>query len=207
MRRGRTLSVRVVCAAMICLAGCSSSATKQSESTTTSRAPTSPASSNTTITGSTDTPTSSASTTSKSVATSVTIRESSVATTEPAASGSMMVSGSVTDTLSQSPTTTGKCRPLSGEVVGAALFGGSTGRYIVAVHLPAGTFTFPTTGVESIVLTSAADNKNVWVISKEQPSAKGTASLDGTHATVDVDLVPGASSTLGPLHLKGSLDC
>jgi len=120
-----------------------------------------------------------------------------------------VLSGSVTDTLSQEPTTTGKCRTVGAQTIGAALFGGNTGGYIVQIQLPAGaTTTFPTTGPESIVLTSAADTTQVWIISKAQTTGTGTATLNGTHVTIDADLVPATpDSTLGPIHISGDFDC
>lgn len=146
--------------------------------------------------------------TSASVAVPATTTASGVGSETPAATGAMVLSGSVTDTLSQAPTTTGKCRPTGGSITGAALFGGSTGSYIVQIRMPIGSTTFPTTGQESISLTNGADTTKVWFISNKQTTAQGTASLDGTRATVDVDLVPsGSNTTIGPVHLTGTFDC
>ncbi len=171
----------VACVSLVGLAACGSSASKQ-VATTTPNAPTS--------------------------SSAGPVVASSSVTSAPAASGVMVLSGAVTDSLSQAPTTTGKCRTVGKATTGAALFGGATGGYIVQITMPVGVTTFPTTGPESIVLTAAADTTKVWIITKVQATTKGSATLTGVHATIDADLEPSKSgSATGSVHLSGQFDC
>lgn len=198
--------VSVLPVAVLGLCSCGSS---DATSSTTVGVSTTAATANT----ATSDPISDSETTSAATSAATTVESSAAAATTPSATiiatASLVLSGGVSDTLAQVETTSGKCRTVASATTGAALFEGSTGRYILQIQsFPNGTTSFPTTGTEAIVLTKADDATQQWVISTKQSTTAGTATLDGTTGTVDVDMLPDPpNAALNPIHVTGSFSC
>ena len=143
-------------------------------------------------------------TVSKAKKTTTTARSASTGT------ASLIVTGFVSDTLTEVRLTTPRCHP-AGAVTNAGFeFDGPKSRYVLSFLLPTETTTFPSTNRQAYIgLVDLGDASKHWVIGdrKLAPTA-GTATFDGAQGTIDVDMSPDPpNSALTHVHVKGSFTC
>jgi hypothetical protein len=85
-------------------------------------------------------------------------------------------------------------------------------QYKLQFTAPVGTSTLPDPSFSAGVgLYEVLDSTVEWTAgTRNTATAAGTITFDGTHGTVDVDMLPDTSTpnpALGPIHVTGTFDC
>ncbi len=216
---GWRFAAATACGATVALGACSSTDSKPTVTAVKTTVPTAPDIAPSTAPGSTVpvvATTVAASSSPAAAAPVVTTQASDAATaaasrsaTSGAPEASMVVSGFVSDTLTEVHLSTPRCHAGGSGTNAGFEFAGSTANYAVTFLLPNGATTFPTSPSLFVSIVNVGDSSQMWTIGgKQSPSAAGTASFDGAQGSVDVDMVPDPPNpALSPLHLKGSFAC